>query len=347
MSQSLLRDRLIGEARVLVNKPRELAYDNKSKLELQQKIISMLKENRIELITHYYCPDEVQELTELAGGFIGDSLEMARYGANSSAEGLLICGVRFMGETAKILAPNKTVYVPDLNAECSLDLSCSDDAYADFIAKYPNHQKVVYANTSAKVKSMSDWVVTSSMALSLVNHLAEQGHSIAFAPDKHLGAYIQSQTQADMVLFDGSCIVHDMFKANSLKGLKASNPDAKVLVHPESPPEVVALADVVGSTTQLLNAVKSNDSNKFIVATERGIFYKMKQAAPDKILIQAPNGGSGASCQSCAYCPWMGLNQLEKILSCLKEKTGEIKLSSDLCEKARIPLDRMLNFAAR
>ncbi|RMF13128.1 MAG: quinolinate synthase NadA [Gammaproteobacteria bacterium] len=296
------------------------------------------------LIAHYYTHPELQALAEKTGGFVGDSLEMAKFGARHEARTLMVCGVRFMGETAKILSPDKTVLMPTLEATCSLDIGCPEDAFAEFCDQHPDRTVVVYANTSAAVKARADWVVTSSIALDVARHLNARGEKLIWAPDKHLGSYIRNETGADMILWDGSCIVHEEFKAKGLEDLKQVYPDAAILVHPESPESVVALADVVGSTSQLLNAVINRPEQTFIVATDAGIFYKMQQAAPDKTLIKAPTAGNGATCRSCAHCPWMAMNNLENVLDVLKNHSQVIEVDPAVAEKALVPLNRMVNF---
>ncbi|MBR7888466.1 quinolinate synthase NadA [Marinomonas sp. A79] len=311
---------------------------------IREEIKSLLKQNNAVLVAHYYTDDAIQELAEETGGVIADSLEMARFGATHPAETLVVAGVKFMGETAKILSPEKTVLMPTLEATCSLDIGCPIEEFSAFCDQYPDRKVVVYANTSAAVKARADWVVTSSIALDVVEHLVDQGEKIVWAPDQHLGGYIQKETGADMILWDGACIVHEEFKAKGILDLKAIYPDAAVLVHPESPESVVEIADVVGSTSQLLNATKSMSNSTFIVATDRGIFYKMRQASPDKRFIEAPTAGSGASCRSCAHCPWMALNSLEMLRDSLRDLSGEIHVPEETRVKALIPLQRMLDF---
>jgi len=307
-------------------------------------ITALLKKHNATLIAHYYTDALVQQLAEETGGFIGDSLEMAKFGQASSAETLVVAGVRFMGETAKILSPNKRVIMPTLEAECSLDLGCPEKEFLQFCKQHPDRTVVVYANTSAAIKAHADWVVTSSIALEVIDHLRAKGEKIIWAPDQHLGHYIQSQTGADMLLWNGSCIVHDEFKHHGLEKMKRLYPDAAVLVHPESPRAIVELADVVGSTSQLLKASKDLPNKQFIVATDRGIFYKMQQASPDKSFIEAPTAGNGATCRSCAHCPWMAMNDLNRLEDCLVSNGHEINVSPELIEKALVPLNRMLQF---
>ncbi len=315
---------------------------------LTADIKQLLQARQAVLIAHYYTDPEIQALAEATGGFVGDSLEMARFGKQHAAKTLIIAGVRFMGETAKILSPEKQVLMPTLHAECSLDLGCPIEAFSDFCDQHPEHTVVVYANTSAAVKARADWVVTSSIALQVVEHLDAEGKKILWAPDRHLGAYIEKQTGAEMLRWQGACIVHDEFKSKALQRLKEEHPDAAVLVHPESPASVIALADAVGSTSQLIKAARELPQQKLIVATDRGIFYKMQQACPDKQMLEAPTGGEGATCRSCAHCPWMAMNGLVAIKAALEEgEAGHaIHVDAKTREQALIPLQRMLDFAA-
>ncbi|TYL47811.1 quinolinate synthase NadA [Marinomonas sp. IMCC 4694] len=314
---------------------------------IRTEIKSLLIRKNAVLVAHYYTEDSIQALAEETGGIIADSLEMARFGANHSAQTLVVAGVKFMGETAKILSPEKTILMPTLEATCSLDIGCPIEEFSTFCDQHPDRKVVVYANTSAAVKARADWVVTSSIALDVVNHLVEQGEKILWAPDQHLGSYIQKETGADMIMWDGACIVHEEFKAKGILDLKAIYPDAAILVHPESPEAVVEMADVVGSTSQLLNATKSMNNDTFIVATDRGIFYKMRQASPSKRFIEAPTAGSGATCRSCAHCPWMALNSLEMLRNAIRDGSGEIHVDEVTRQKALVPLQRMLNFQVK
>lgn len=311
---------------------------------LIDKCKSKLIENNAVLIAHYYTDPDIQELAEQTGGFVGDSLEMAKFGATHSADTLVVAGVRFMGETSKMLSPQKRVIMPTLEATCSLDIGCPADDFQAFIDQHPNRTVVVYANTSAAVKAKADWVITSSIAVDVIKHLDNLGEKILWAPDRHLGAYIQKQTGADMVLWDGHCIVHDEFKHIALANAKTIYPDAQVLVHPESPDNVIQLADHVGSTSQLIEAARNSKANQIIVATDQGIFYKMQQAAPEKELIIAPTAGEGATCKSCAHCPWMKMNQLSNLEQVFEQTDNEIFVSADLIEKALKPLTRMVEF---
>ena len=313
---------------------------------LKALIKAQLRAKDAVLIAHYYTDPMIQELAEETGGIVSDSLEMARFGNSHSAETLIVAGVKFMGETAKILTPHKRVLMPTLEATCSLDIGCPADQFSAFCDQHPDRTVVVYANTSAAVKARADWVVTSSIALEVVDYLDSQGEKILWAPDKYLGNYVQKETGADMLLWDGSCIVHEEFKAKGIVDLKNIYPEAAVLVHPESPDSVVRLADVVGSTSQLIDAAMKLPNQKMIVATDQGIFYKMQQAVPDKELLVAPTGGSGATCRSCASCPWMGMNGLDNLLSCIENGTNEIFVDSKIAQQAIQSLDRMMNFKA-
>lgn len=313
--------------------------------DFKANIKALLKRENAVLVAHYYTDDAIQELAEETGGCVSDSLEMARFGNQVDASTLIVAGVKFMGETAKILSPEKRVLMPTLEATCSLDLGCPIDAFSAFCDEHPDRTVVVYANTSAAVKARSDWVVTSSIALEVAEHLMDKGEKLLWAPDKYLGGYIQKQTGADMVLWNGSCIVHEEFKAKGILDLKQVHPDAAVLVHPESPDSVIQLADVVGSTTQIIRASQELPNEKFIVATDRGIFYKMRQLAPDKIFLEAPTAGNGATCRSCAHCPWMGMNALENLQETLERGDNEIFVDPEIAKKALIPLERMVNFS--
>ena len=316
------------------------------KIALKAKIKRLLKEQQAVLVAHYYVDAELQELAEETGGCVSDSLEMARFGRDHAAQTLVVAGVRFMGETAKILSPQKRILMPDLEATCSLDLGCPADEFAAFCDAHTDRTVVVYANTSAAVKARADWMVTSSIGLDIVAHLHAQGKKILWAPDKHLGSYIQKKTGADMLLWQGSCLVHDEFKGIELELLRAEHPGAKILVHPESPEAVVALADVVGSTSQLINAVKTLDATTFIVATDNGILYKMQQAAPHKKLIVAPTAGNSATCKSCAHCPWMAMNGLRNLAQVLEDGNNTVQVDAEIGRKAKLCIDRMLHFAA-
>lgn len=329
-------------------KPAGLSADRKSELKTQIK--SLLKAKNATMVAHYYTEPEIQALAEETGGCVADSLEMARFGRDAQEQTLLVAGVKFMGETAKILSPDKRVFMPTMEATCSLDLGCPIQEFSAFCDAHPDHTVVVYANTSAAVKARADWVVTSSIALEIVEYLDSLGKPIIWGPDRHLGAYIAKQTGAEMLMWQGECIVHDEFSAQALNDMKAVYPEAAVLVHPESPASVVDIADAVGSTSQLIQSAQNMPNKKFIVATDKGIFYKMQQLMPEKEFVEAPTAGNGATCKSCAHCPWMAMNGLEAIyqsLVALDTSVHEIFVNDSLRERALIPLNRMLDFSAQ
>jgi quinolinate synthase len=299
------------------------------------------------LVAHYYTSAELQRLADETGGCVSDSLEMARFGHAAKARTLVVAGVRFMGETAKILNPEKRVLMPDIHAECSLDLSCPAEDFSRFCDAHPDREVVVYANTSAAVKARADWMVTSSIAVKVAAHLKALGRKLIWAPDRYLGDYVQKATGADMLLWQGSCVVHEKFKAEGIRELKARHPEAAVLVHPESPAGVIALADVVGSTTQLIRAAAELPNATLIVATDNGIFHKMRAAAPGKTFIEAPTGGRGATCVSCAHCPWMAMNGLRNLCRVLETGENEIHVEEAIRLKAVVSINRMLEFAGR
>ncbi|MBD8107423.1 quinolinate synthase NadA [Erwinia persicina] len=327
-------------------KPARLSVDEQAFY--REKIRRLLKERNAVLVAHYYTDPEIQALAEETGGCVSDSLEMARFGSQHPASTLLVAGVRFMGETAKILSPEKTILMPTLQAECSLDLGCPVEEFSAFCDAHPDRTVVVYANTSAAVKARADWVVTSSIAVELIEHLDSLGEKIIWAPDRHLGQYVTGKTGADVICWQAACIVHDEFKTQALQRMKRLYPDAAVLVHPESPQAIVGLADAVGSTSQLIHAAQTLPQKQMIVATDRGIFYKMQQACPDKELLEAPTAGEGATCRSCAHCPWMAMNGLKAMADALEQggREHEIFVDEGLRQAALIPLDRMLTFAA-
>ena len=313
---------------------------------LKDKIRRLLKEKNAVMVSHYYVHPDLQDLAEETGGLVSDSLEMARFGRDHAATTLVVSGVRFMGETSKILSPEKRVLMPDLDANCSLDLGCPVDDFSAFCDAHPDRTVVVYANTSAAVKARSDWLVTSSCALDIVKALKDKGHKILWAPDKHLGGYIQRETGADMLMWGGACIVHDEFKAFELQALMKQHPGAKVLVHPESPADVVALADAVGSTSGILKAAHEMDAKEFIVATDNGMMHKLRTLNPGKVFIEAPTAGNSATCKSCAHCPWMAMNSLAGVAQVLESGGNEIHVDPALGLRARLPIDRMLAFTA-
>ena len=341
-------DHTLPPERIPLYEPAHL--DPMEKVSLRNRVKALLEERGGVLVAHYYVDADVQDLAEETGGLVSDSLEMARFGKHHEASTLVVAGVRFMGETAKILSPEKRVIMPTLEAECSLDLGCPPEEFEAFCRAHPDRRVVVYANTSAQVKALSDWVVTSSVALPIVERLHDQGEKILWAPDKHLGHWIQSKTGADMLLWNGACVVHEEFKSKALFDLKAVYPDAGVLVHPESPAAVIDIADAVGSTSQIIRAAGELPHKTFIVATDRGIFHKLRQRNPDKRFIEAPTAGEGATCRSCAHCPWMAMNELKQLAACLESEeqmaANEIRVDPETGRRAMIPLQRMLDFRA-
>lgn len=312
--------------------------------ELIEKIKLELQRQDAVLVAHYYVAGHLQDLAEATGGFVADSLEMARFGSEHPAKTLIVAGVRFMGETAKILSPEKRVLVLDPEAECSLDLGCEAQEFSALCDSHPDRAVVVYANTSAEVKARADWTVTSAIGRDVVAYLAGKGQKVLWAPDRFLGGYIQRVTGADMLLWPGSCLVHEEFKAEALQGLLKKHPGAAVLVHPESPSEVIAMADMVGSTTQMIKAARTLPAKTFIVATEQGIFHKMKQAAPGKQFLPVPTGGLGGDCASCATCPWMKLNSLAKLAHVLETGANEVLIQESIRSRAVLSIRRMLDF---
>ncbi len=321
-----------------------ITLDQEQKIACLNQIKRLLKEKNAALVAHFYVHADIQQLADESGGFVGDSLEMAAFGNKTSANTLIVAGVRFMGETAKIINPEKQILMPTLAADCSLDFCCPAPEFARFCKENSDRTVVIYANTSASVKALADWVVTSSIAVDVVRHLHEQGKKILWATDRYLGTYIQHQTGADMLLWQGSCVVHEKFKAKGILQLKKLYPEAAILVHPESPPAVIELANVVGSTSQLLTASERLPNDLFIVATEAGILYKMQQKSPHKNFIIAPTSGTGATCKSCASCPWMAMNTLKGIENCLLAEKEEVHVPTKIIKKAIIPLQRMLEF---
>ena len=331
--------------RLIDNAPTSPWLNQAQKITYQEQIKKRLLERDAVLIAHYYVDDDIQALAEATGGYVSDSLDMANFGAQHSAQTLVICGVRFMGETAKILSPEKTILMPTLEAECSLDLGCPAQAFSQFCDQYPDHEVVVYANTSIGVKARADWIVTSSNAIAIIKHLLAQKKKIIWGPDKHLGHYINQQTGANMRLWQGHCVVHDEFKLHELTTLRQQYPQAAVLVHPESPAGVIAQADFVGSTKQIIAAAKRSQAEVLIIATDHGLFYKLQQVVPNKRLIPAPTGDKSATCRSCAHCPWMAMNTLINLYETLENQTNIIQVDEQLRVQALKPLNRMLTFS--
>ena len=321
-------------------------YSNEERGQVMERIKNKLKRRNAVLVAHYYVHEDLQELTEETGGFIGDSLEMAKFGKSSDAGVLVVIGVRFMGETAKILSPDKIVIMPTLEATCSLDVGCPIDRFDIFCKRHPDRIVVVYANTSAMVKARADWVVTSSIAVEVICYLDDLGRRILWAPDKYLGHYIEKVTGADILHWQGSCVVHEEFKYQELLDLKKQYPEAAILVHPESPSAVIDCADVVGSTSKLIKAAAELPNKYLIVATDNRIFYKMRQVAVGKIILEAPTAGEGATCKSCGHCPWMAMNGLHNLESTLDTLDNEIVIDEEVRLKAWKSTNRMMEFRA-
>jgi quinolinate synthase len=338
-------ERYNGDVGIAPAKPPEVLGPGE-KPALLERAAKLLQERDAVLVAHYYVHPDLQDLAQSTGGTVSDSLEMARFGHEHPGKTIVVAGVRFMGETAKILNPEKRVLMPDLQAECSLDLATPADQFSAFCDQHPDRVVVVYANTSAAVKARADWMVTSSIAEKIVAHLHHQGKKILWAPDKHLGDYVQRVTGADMLMWNAACVVHEEFKAQQLEELKLKHPGAKVLVHPESPRGVIAMADAVGSTTGIIQAAERLGAKEYIVATDNGIIHQMRKRMPGVSFIEAPTAGKGATCQSCAHCPWMAMNGLHNLLDTLEGKPGhEVFVDADIGRRAKLPIERMLEFA--
>ena len=306
-------------------------------IDLREEILRLKRERNAVIMAHYYQREEIQQLAD----YIGDSLALAQLAAKTDAPVIVLCGVHFMGETAKILCPDKTVIVPDLSAGCSLADSCPADEFEHFVNEHPDHTVVSYVNTSAAVKAVTDVVVTSSNAKEIVGSLPED-EKIIFGPDRNLGNYINSITGREMLLWDGACHVHEKFSVQKLADLKQEHPDAKVLVHPECPKPVRIMADKVGSTQALLNYAVDNESQEFIVCTESGILFEMQRRCPEKTFIPAPPEDGTCACNECEY---MKLITLEKLYNSLKFMAPTIEVDQDIAERAVRPIQRMLDIS--
>ncbi len=340
-------ERFTGETGIApATPPRPVSAEEKPAL--LERARKLLQERDAVLVAHYYVHPDLQDLAQSSGGTVSDSLEMARFGHEHPGKTVVVAGVRFMGETAKILNPEKRVLMPDLAAECSLDPATPANAFSAFCDAHPDRVVVVYANTSAAVKARADWMVTSSIAEKIVGHLHAQGKKILWAPDKHLGDYVQRVTGADMLMWNAACIVHDEFKAQQLEEMKVKHPEAKVLVHPESPRAVIAMADAVGSTTGIIQAAERLGAKEYIVATDGGIIHQMRKRMPGVTFIEAPTAGKGATCQSCAHCPWMAMNGLHNLIATLEGAPGhEVFVDPGIALRAKVPIARMLEFAKK
>ena len=308
-------------------------------MNLKEEINRLRREKHAVILAHYYQEGDIQDLAD----FVGDSLALAQWASRCDADILVMCGVHFMGETAKILCPDKKVLVPDLTAGCSLADSCPPDRFADFVKAHPGHTVISYVNTSAAVKALTDVVVTSGNARRIVESFPAD-EPIIFGPDRNLGAYINAVTGRKMLLWDGACHVHEQFSAEKIAALKAAHPDAEVLVHPECRPEVVRLADVVGSTAVLLKHAVKSACRRFIVATEAGILHEMCKQCPDKEFIPAPPATGPHACNECDF---MRRNTLEKLYACLRDESPAIEVDPDTAARAVRPIERMLELSAR
>ena len=306
--------------------------------QLKEKIIALKKEKNAVILAHYYQEHDIQEIAD----YVGDSLGLSQEALKVGADIILFAGVHFMAETAKILNPNKKVILPDLKAGCSLADSCPPDLFKAFKDKHPDHLVITYVNCSAEVKTLSDIVCTSSNAVKIVNSVPKDT-PILFAPDRNLGKYVSEVTGREMVLWDGSCVVHEAFSLDKLIALHKEHPDAKIIAHPESETHILKTASYIGSTAGMINHVKNSPDNKFIVATEAGILYKMQKEVPNKVLIPAP-AKENNTC-ACSECGFMKMNTLQKVYDCLVAESPEITLSQDTIEKALIPIERMLELS--
>ena len=308
-------------------------------MNIKEEIRRMCREKNAVIMAHYYTDGEIQDMAD----FVGDSLALAQKAATTDADIIVMCGVHFMGETSKILCPDKKVLVPDLEATCSLAESCPADKFAEFVAEHPGHTVISYVNTTAATKAVTDIVVTSSNAREIVESLP-QDTPIIFGPDRNLGGYINSITGRNLLLWDGACHVHEKFSVEKILELKKQYPDAKVLVHPECKGAVVKLADKVGSTAALLKYGISDSSGTFIVATESGILHEMQKACPEKTFIPAPPSDSTCACNECSY---MKLVTMQKLYDCLKNEAPEIHVDAQVAEKAIVSINRMLEISEK
>lgn len=306
--------------------------------DLKERILKLKKEKNAVILAHYYQENDIQDIAD----YVGDSLGLSQEAMKVNADIILFAGVHFMAETAKILNPNKKVILPDLNAGCSLAESCPPDLFKKFIDQHPDHTVITYVNCSAEVKALTDIVVTSANAVKIVESIPKDT-PIIFAPDKNLGKYVMSITGREMLLWDGSCVVHEAFSLDKLIALHKQHPDAKIIAHPESETHILATASYIGSTSGMIDYVKNNPNNKFIVATEFGILHKMQQEVPDKILIPAP-AKEDNTC-ACSECGYMKMNTLQKVYDCLVNESPEVNVAEDIIKKALIPIERMLELS--
>jgi quinolinate synthase len=309
-------------------------------IDFESEIRRLRREMNAVILAHYYQDDAIQDIAD----HIGDSLDLARKAAATDAEVIVFCGVKFMAEGAKILNPHKQVLLPDLHAGCSLEDSCPAEPFRKFREAHPDHMVLSYINCSAEIKAQSDIIVTSTNAAHIVSSLPRE-QQIIFAPDKHLGAYLNRKTGRDMLLWDGTCIVHENFSERELVKLRERHPGAKIIAHPECPQALLHYAHHVGSTSSLLNYAKEHAGGEFIVLTEPGILHQMKKLSPGSVFYDVPGISDGA-CASCNNCPYMKLNTMEKLYLCMLERKPEITLAPELLERAKLPLARMLEMSA-
>jgi quinolinate synthase len=321
----------------IISENRIIKIDYRMK-NLKEKILELKKEKNAVILAHYYQEADIQDVAD----YVGDSLGLSQEAMKVDADIILFAGVHFMAETAKILNPTKKVILPDLKAGCSLAESCPADKFKKFIDEHPGHVVITYVNCSAEVKALTDIVCTSSNAVKIVESIPKET-PIIFAPDKNLGKYIIQKTGRDMLLWDGSCVVHEAFSLDKLIALYKENPDAKIIAHPESETHILKTAAYIGSTAGMIEFVKTDPSNKFIVATEAGILHKMKQEVPHKILIPAPSEEDNTC--ACSECGYMKMNTLQKVYDCLLNETPEISVPDDIMKKALVPIERMLELS--
>jgi quinolinate synthase len=307
---------------------------------LEEEILRLKREMNAVILAHYYQDDDIQDIADV----IGDSLELARKAAETNADVIVFCGVKFMAEGAKILNPTKKVLLPDMKAGCSLEYSCPAAQFQAFKDKHPDHMVVTYINCSAEIKALTDIIVTSSNAEAILNSLPKE-QKIIFAPDKYLGSYLNKKTGRDMLLWDGSCMVHERFSERELIKLKVAYPKAKIIAHPECPEALLNYADYVGSTSGLLNYTEKHAGHEFLVMTEAGILHQMKKRSPGSVFYGVPSALDGGACISCNTCEFMKLNTMEKLYVCMRDQTPELTLSPELMVAARKPLDRMLELS--
>jgi quinolinate synthase len=310
-------------------------------LSLEDKINALRKEMNAVILAHYYQEDDIQDIAD----FVGDSLDLARKAATTDKDVIVFCGVKFMAEGAKILNPDKVVLMPDMNAGCSLEDSCPPLSFAKFKEQHPDHMVVTYINCSAEVKALSDVIVTSTNAEHIIRQIPES-QPIIFAPDRFLGSYLMKKTGRNMVLWNGSCIVHERFSEMELVKLKTRHPDAYIIAHPECPQDILKYAHHIGSTSSLLKFAVEHPGKEFIVLTEPGIIHQMRQKSPGSVFHEAP-GIIGGACVSCNTCPYMKLNNMEKLYACMKNASPELKLPPELIKTARLPLERMLQMSTQ